>query len=142
MGMIWRGMVGGHAERLRLAPGESPAAATERVAIRARPAPPGGMAAAVSRSHLDPASVDFLARLGVKDQVSAGSAVKFCRVAEGGFGTTCEWDIAAGHAVVLAAGGIVTAADGTALTYGHSERDFRVPGFIAWGDPQAAKRAG
>jgi 3'(2'), 5'-bisphosphate nucleotidase len=103
------------------------------------------MTAAVSRSHLDPASVEFLARLRVNDQISAGSAVKFCRIAEGSadvyprFGTTCEWDIAAGHAVVMAAGGVVTASDGTPLSYGHGERDFRVPGFIAWGDPRAAK---
>jgi len=147
MGLLWRGAAGGHAERLRLAPGEPPGAATERVTIRARRAPPAGMTAAVSRSHLDPASVDFLARLGVRDRVSAGSAVKFCRVAEGSadvyprFGTTCEWDIAAGHAVVTAAGGVVTAPDGGELTYGHAERDFRVPGFIAWGDPQAARTA-
>jgi 3'(2'), 5'-bisphosphate nucleotidase len=99
------------------------------------------MTAAVSRSHLDPVTVAFLARLPVKDQIGAGSAVKFCRIAEGSadiyprFGTTCEWDIAAGHAVVLAAGGTMTATDGSALSYGHGERDFRVPGFIAWGDP-------
>jgi 3'(2'), 5'-bisphosphate nucleotidase len=142
MGMIWRGIVGGQAERLRLAPGDAPDAATERVTIRARPAPAAGMTAAVSRSHLDPVTVAFLARLPVKDQIGAGSAVKFCRIAEGSadiyprFGTTCEWDIAAGHAVVLAAGGTMTATDGSALSYGHGERDFRVPGFIAWGDPK------
>jgi len=148
MGLIWRGIVGGRAERLRLAPGDAPDAATERVVIRARPAPAAGMTAAVSRSHLDAKSVEFLARLPVKDQVGAGSAVKFCRIAEGSadvyprFGTTCEWDIAAGHAVVMAAGGVVTMPDGGALSYGHGERDFRVPGFIAWGDPGAAKALG
>jgi 3'(2'), 5'-bisphosphate nucleotidase len=146
MGLIWRGFVGGKAERLRLKPGDAPDAATERVAIRARPVPAAGLTAAVSRSHLDSATVEFLARLKVNDQIGAGSAVKFCRIAEGSadvyprFGTTCEWDIAAGHAVVMAAGGIVTAPDGTALSYGHGERDFRVPGFIAWGDPAAARR--
>ena len=144
MGTIWRGIVGGCAERLQLAPGGSADTATERVAILARPAPAAGLTAAVSRSHLDSTTVEFLSRLPVKDQVGAGSAVKFCRIAEGSadvyprFGTTCEWDIAAGHAVVLAAGGVVTATDGSALTYGHGERDFRVPGFIAWGDPGAA----
>jgi 3'(2'), 5'-bisphosphate nucleotidase len=148
MGTIWRGMVGGRAERLQLAPGAAPSAATERVVIRARSAPPQGLTAAVSRSHLDPDSVAFLGRLKVKDQIGAGSAVKFCRIAEGSadiyprFGTTCEWDIGAGHAVVLAAGGIVTQTDGGALSYGHHERDFRVPGFIAWGDPAAARDAG
>jgi 3'(2'), 5'-bisphosphate nucleotidase len=147
MGTIWRGVAGGPAERLRLAPGAAPEAATERVTIHGRPAPAKGLTAAVSRSHLDPASVEFLARLPVADQIGAGSAVKFCRIAEGSadlyprFGQTCEWDIAAGHAVVLAAGGTVTQPNGEPLTYGHYERDFRVPGFIAWGDPAAAKFA-
>ena len=45
-------------------------------------------------------------------------------------------------AVVLAAGGAMAAADGTPLSYGHGERDYRVPGFIAWGDPRAAKASG
>ena len=148
MGIIWRGIVGGRAERLQLAPGSRAETATERVAIRTRPAPAAGLTAAVSRSHLDPVTVDFLKHLQVKDQVGAGSAVKFCRIAEGSadvyprFGTTCEWDIAAGHAVVLAAGGAMAATDGTPLSYGHGERDYRVPGFIAWGDPSAAKAVG
>jgi 3'(2'), 5'-bisphosphate nucleotidase len=146
MGMIWRGIVGGPAERLRLAPGSAPDAATERVAIRARAVPADGLTAAVSRSHLDPVTVEFLGRLPVKDQVGAGSAIKFCRIAEGSadvyprFGTTCEWDIAAGHAVVGAAGGVMTGPDGAPLSYGHGERDFRVPGFIAWGDAGAPGR--
>ena len=145
MGLIWRGVVGGHAERLRLAPGASPDAAAERVAIRTRPAPVDGLVATVSRSHLDPATLAFLARRPVKQRISAGSALKFCRVAEGNadvyprFSPTCEWDIAAGHAVIMAAGGTVTAPDGTALSYGHGERNFRVPGFVAWGDRSAAK---
>jgi 3'(2'), 5'-bisphosphate nucleotidase len=144
MGMIWAGATGGKAERLRLTPGKTPDAATERTPLGVRKAPAEGLAAAVSRSHLDPTTVEFLGRLKVKDQVSAGSAVKFCRLAEGRadvyprFGTTCEWDIAAGHAVLVAAGGVMTAPDGSALSYGHRERDFRVPGFIAWGDPEAA----
>ena len=111
MGIIWRGIVGSMAERLRLTPGQGPETASERVAIRARTAPADGLTAAVSRSHLDSTTVEFLAKLRVKDQVGAGSAIKFCRIAEGSadvyprFGTTCEWDIAAGHAVVMAAGG-------------------------------------
>ena len=78
--------------------------------------------------------------------MSCGSALKFARIAEGSadvyprLAPTCEWDVAAGHALVVAAGGAVTAPDGTALTYGHA-RDFRIPGFLAWGDPQAAVAA-
>jgi 3'(2'), 5'-bisphosphate nucleotidase len=147
MGLIWRGIVGGQAERLELAAGKMPDGGTVKAPIRVRAAPSAGLTAAVSRSHLDPESVEFLARLDIKDRIGAGSAVKFCRIAEGSadvyprFGTTCEWDIAAGHAVVTAAGGIVTALDGSPLSYGHGERDFRVPGFIAWGDPAKAKAA-
>ena len=63
--------------------------------------------------------------------------MKFCRIAEGSadvyprFGQTCEWDIAAGHAVVVASGGTVTKPNGEPLSYGHQDRDFRVPGFVA-----------
>jgi 3'(2'), 5'-bisphosphate nucleotidase len=51
---------------------------------------------------------------------------------------TSEWDIAAGHAVVTAAGGKVTDAKGAALRFGEGAKDFLVPSFIAWGDPAAA----
>ena len=76
---------------------------------------------------------------------SLGSAVKFCRVAEGGadiyprLGPTSEWDVAAGHAVVSAAGGKVTDSAGAPLRFGAGRADFIVPEFIAWGDPGAAR---
>jgi 3'(2'), 5'-bisphosphate nucleotidase len=72
--------------------------------------------------------------------VACGSALKFCRIAEGAadiyprLASTCEWDVAAGHALVAAAGGTVTLPDGDALLYGATSSDFRVPAFIAWGD--------
>jgi 3'(2'), 5'-bisphosphate nucleotidase len=65
-------------------------------------------------------------------------------VAEGGvdiyprLSPTCEWDVAAGHAVVTAAGGKVTDRRGGALLFGTGRKDFIVPEFIAWGDPKAA----
>jgi 3'(2'), 5'-bisphosphate nucleotidase len=68
--------------------------------------------------------------------------LKFARIAEGSadlcvrLARTCEWDVAAGHAILAAAGGTVTAPDGAELAYGHAP-DFHVPGFIAWGDPSA-----
>jgi 3'(2'), 5'-bisphosphate nucleotidase len=49
---------------------------------------------------------------------------------------TSEWDIAAGHAVVTAAGGKITDATGGDVRFGHAS-DFIVPAFIAWGDPTA-----
>jgi 3'(2'), 5'-bisphosphate nucleotidase len=100
--------------------------------------------AAVSRSHGDERTEAFIdARGGAVRQV-AGSAIKFCRVAEGGadiyprLSPTCEWDVAAGHALVTSAGGKVTDAQGAALRFGAGRADFIVPEFIAWGDPQAA----
>jgi 3'(2'), 5'-bisphosphate nucleotidase len=78
--------------------------------------------------------------------VPCGSALKFCRIAEGAIdiyprlAPTSEWDVAAGHAVVGAAGGVVMASGGGPLTYGHVADAFRVPGFLAWGDPAAVRR--
>ncbi len=145
LGLVWRGQIG-RAERLRLAPGTHADAAYEQIEIRTRPCPATGLIAAVSRSHLDGETQAFLARLPVTKTLNCGSAVKFCQVAEGAadiyprFGTTCEWDVAAGHAVLAAAGGSLTTPEGTPLPYGRIAERFRVPGFIAWGDPSAAGR--
>jgi len=54
--------------------------------------------------------------------------------------TTCEWDVAAGHAVLVAAGGAVVTPEGAPLTYGRMLESFRVPAFVAWGDPPTAAR--
>ena len=56
--------------------------------------------------------------------------------------TTCEWDVAAGHALLVAAGGTVMTPEGGPLSYGRRDADFRVPAFIAWGDPSAPARFG
>jgi 3'(2'), 5'-bisphosphate nucleotidase len=144
LGLVYRGIVGRGAERLRLTPGAGLAQASEVVAIRTRTAPAGGLVAAVSRSHLEPATEAFLQGVDVHDRISSGSALKFCRIAEGTadlyprLSPTSEWDVGAGHAIVAAAGGIVTAPDRTPLKYGGASGDFRVPAFIAWGDPTAA----
>ena len=55
---------------------------------------------------------------------------------------TCEWDIAAGHAILTACGGVIAAPDGTPLAYGRTGEAFRVPGFVAWADPAGAKAVG
>jgi 3'(2'), 5'-bisphosphate nucleotidase len=141
-GIVWRGVVGRGAERLTSSPDY--AGLREATPIRARPWPAGRrVTAAVSRTHYEAASAAFLRRLGVTETIACGSALKFARIAEGAadvyprLAPTCEWDVAAGHALVTAAGGTVTAPDGTPLSYGRTS-DFRVPGFIAWGDPRAA----
>jgi len=81
--------------------------------------------AVASKSHLNQATIDYLeAAVGTCGYVSIGSSLKFCIVAEGEAdiypraAPTSEWDTAAGHAVLLAAGGIVDGPDGSALQYG------------------------
>ncbi|MBW7849532.1 MAG: 3'(2'),5'-bisphosphate nucleotidase CysQ [Rhodospirillales bacterium] len=106
--------------------------------IAVRDVPDEGLTVVASRSHGDPALLDaFLAGRKAARIANAGSSLKFCLVAAGEadvyprFGPTMEWDTAAGHAVVLAAGGRVTDADGRPLTYG--KPGFRNPHFIVWG---------
>ena len=102
----------------------------------------------MSRSHLDPRTAALLARLPVIERIACGSAVKFCQLAEGvadfypRLSTTCEWDVAAGHAVLAAAGGLLVTPEGNALAYGRTEAELRVPAFMAWGDPSAARTFG
>jgi len=139
-GLIYRGGVHRGAERLAM-PGDGAglnAAAGEPIRVRAPPR--SGVVAAVSRSHLDCATAALLDRLHIVNRMACGSALKFCRIAEGTadiyprLSPTCEWDVAAGHALVAAAGGTVTLPDGGALRYGEAASDFGVPAFIAWGD--------
>jgi len=145
-GLLWRGVVGSKAERLRLRLGADPAEAYDRKSIHARSAP-DRLIVATSRSHLDAASEDYLARLPVAKRFACGSSVKFCYLAQGEvdvyprLAPTHEWDIAAGCAILTAAGGSVTGPDGGALAFGRQAGKFLVPGFIAWGDPtKAAKK--
>lgn len=139
-GQLWRGVVGEKAERLRLLPDGADQAQT----ITTRRWPDADPVAAVSRSHMDAATDAFVKALGSITRAASGSAIKFCQIAEGNadvyprLGTTCEWDVAAGHALVTAAGGVVITPVGTALTYGRAAENFRVPAFIAWGDPGKA----
>jgi 3'(2'), 5'-bisphosphate nucleotidase len=121
-----------------------PGAATRRdgggapAPIRARAAPADGLVVLHSRSHANKPELErHLAAMTVKERVVAGSSLKFCWIAEGRgdlyprLGTTNEWDTAAGHAVLAAAGGSVRTVDGAELGYG--KRDFRNPHFIARG---------
>jgi len=144
-GLIWRAIAGAGAERLRLAAGEPAGCARDRVDIRTRPCSRSGLVALVSRSHLDAQTEALLGRLPLIRRVACGSAIKFCLLAQGEadiyprLSTTCEWDIAAGEAIIAAAGGRMTAPDGSALVYGRIDHELRVPGFVAWGDPREAE---
>ncbi|MBC7132524.1 MAG: 3'(2'),5'-bisphosphate nucleotidase CysQ [Roseovarius sp.] len=96
----------------------------------------GALMVVASKSHRDQATDDYIARYAVRDMTSAGSSLKFCLVATGEadlyprLGRTMEWDTAAGHAVLLGAGGRVLRFDDlTPLTYG--KPGFENPFFIA-----------
>ena len=105
--------------------------------IAARKAPERGIVAIASRSHRDAETQAFLDQAGVGECISAGSSLKFCLIAEGKadlyprFGRTMEWDTAAGHAVLAAAGGRVTTRDGAPFLY--RKPGFENPPFIARG---------
>ncbi len=109
---------------------------------------PEGLVAVASRSHADAETEAFLARLPVAERRAAGSSLKFCLVAEGladvypRFGPTMEWDTAAGDAVLRAAGGVVLEPSGALFAYGKAESRLRNGSFVAWGDPEVARRFG
>ncbi|TMJ23199.1 MAG: 3'(2'),5'-bisphosphate nucleotidase CysQ [Alphaproteobacteria bacterium] len=142
LGLIWGGLVSCGAERLQMeATRIGPA---EPIHTRQIPKRGDSWIAAVSRSHGDPRSEAFIASRPGAIRERLGSAIKFGRLAEGAadiyprLAPTSEWDVAAGHAVVTAAGGKVADAKGARLRFGESQDGFIVPEFIAWGDPSAA----
>jgi 3'(2'), 5'-bisphosphate nucleotidase len=136
-GLIWRGMVGYGADRLEFS-GRN--VGTPQI-IKSRPWPKDEIVVTVSRSHLDARTQAYLDRFPRTRRIGCGSSVKFCRLAEGAadlyprLAPTHDWDIAAGHAILTAAGGTVVAPDGSSLIYGSA--DLIIPAFVAWGDPAA-----
>ncbi len=90
-----------------------------------------------SKSHRDAATDAYIGLYDVADAVSAGSSLKFCLVAAGEadfyprLGTTMEWDTAAGHAVLRAAGGEVVVREGL-KPLNYAKRGFRNPHFLAF----------
>ena len=109
-----------------------------RRSIECRSVPVAGLTVVASRSHGDATALDaFLAGRSVAALTNAGSSLKLCLIAAGEadlyprLGRTMEWDIAAGHAVLLAAGGAVHDLQGRALCYG--KPGFDNPHFVASG---------
>ncbi len=106
--------------------------------IAARTPPEDGLVAMISRSHADMDVIAALfADMKIKQRMIAGSSLKFCRIATGiadlypRLGRTMEWDTAAGHAVLAAAGGSVRTLDAADLVYG--KPGFENPHFLARG---------
>jgi 3'(2'), 5'-bisphosphate nucleotidase len=113
-------------------------------AIRCRRIPANGLTVVSSRSHGDTSALErwlagWLQGRRVAGRLTAGSSLKFCLVAAGEadvyprFGRTMEWDTAAGHAVLAAAGGSVSTLDGVELGYG--KPGLENPSFVACGPP-------
>jgi 3'(2'), 5'-bisphosphate nucleotidase len=106
--------------------------------ISVRPVPNEGLTIVSSKSHGKGEKLDsFLAHYKIKKQIQRGSSLKMCSIAAGRadmyprFGLTCEWDTAAAHAILNAAGGIITDIQGRELTYGGADPKFLNPEFIA-----------
>jgi 3'(2'), 5'-bisphosphate nucleotidase len=134
LGLIWRGRFGRGAERLTFA-GDGTISSPQ--SIHTRTVPTDGLVIMVSRSHFEARTKTYLDGLPQARLMPCGSSMKFCRLAEGAadhyprLAPTHDWDIAAGHAILTAAGGSVTAPDGGPIVYGTKE--LLVPGFLAWG---------
>ncbi len=105
--------------------------------LKVREVPSSGPVAVASASHRDQETDNWLNDNDISKTVSIGSSLKFCLIAAGEadvyprYGPTMEWDTAAGHAVLLAAGGVVTCAEGMPFQYG--KLDYRNGPFIAKG---------
>ena len=112
----------------------------EAAPITCRDASLNGIDVLVSRSHSRNERLDdYLADKNVRNRIPCGSALKFGVLAAGEadlyprFGPTSEWDTAAGHAIVRAAGGDLETFDGRPFAYGKVEKNFLNPGFVAYG---------
>ena len=138
--MIYSGFTGGEgASRAGLsASGE--VGRREKMTARARHDP---LTILATRSHMNDETSAFLSQHPGALTRSIGSSLKFCLLAAGQadiyprFGTTMEWDTAAGDAILRAAGGTTETLDGKALTYGRRAQtgmaDFQNPFFVARG---------
>jgi 3'(2'), 5'-bisphosphate nucleotidase len=114
---------------------------------RVRPLPPEGPVTLVSRFHGDALSDSVAVAMGSRKTMPISSAVKFGLIATGEAdlhiraGQTMEWDIAAGDAILSAAGGLVLMLDGSVPVYGRGERGFRNPPFLAASSEELGRKA-
>jgi 3'(2'), 5'-bisphosphate nucleotidase len=129
-GEAWYTVAGGAMKRR---PGVAPAP------VHVRSTPADGGVCLISLT-MKPEHLEALrSRYGFADTRAMDSSIKLCRLAEGGadiyprHGTTMEWDIAAGHAVLRAAGGVVTDLDGAPFLYGKAGEGFKNGWFVARG---------
>jgi 3'(2'), 5'-bisphosphate nucleotidase len=116
---------------------ETPGGAETRV--QARPWPEGQALALVSHTMKEERAAELAAQYGFSLRAPMDSSIKLVRIAEGAadiyprHGPTMEWDTAAGHAILVAAGGRFTTPEGEAFTYGKADQGFRNGWFVARG---------
>lgn len=129
-GEAWFTTRGGAAKRI---------SGTASEPIRVRVAPPGETLGLISHTAKPETVAELKAAYGFQRAEPMDSSIKLCRIAEGAAdvyprrGPTMEWDIAAGHAVLINAGGVLTGLDGAPFLYAKSAAGFRNPGFVARG---------
>ena len=127
---VWRTCAAGV---IKTEPGKSP----RQVCVR--PWPSAGGVALISHTMKPEALAELRARYGFATTEAMDSSIKLCRIAEGAadisprHGPTMEWDIAAAHAVLLAAGGSLTTVEGAPFVYGKAAEGFRNGWFVARG---------
>jgi 3'(2'), 5'-bisphosphate nucleotidase len=132
-GVTYTGLVGAGATR------QTPGGEPVPIHVRVPSADPVRVVG--SRSHANPRLQHYLEPLGNYEMVSMGSSLKFCLLAEGKadfyprLGPTSEWDTAAAHAVVLAAGGQIVTLDNRPLQY-NLKPSLLNPEFLVFGDPE------
>jgi 3'(2'), 5'-bisphosphate nucleotidase len=132
-------LAGATAFRADLAAGGALPAPDAMKVIATSPVPGAGLRAVASRSHMNAPTEQWLRQRPVAELQRAGSSLKFCLIARGDadvyprLGPTMEWDTAAGHAILNAAGGCVVGLDGSPLRYGKKDAGFKNEGFVAWG---------
>lgn len=143
LGRLW--FAGDHAFAQDLGPLGEAEGEARRITVRAEPA--DGPVALVSRFHGDDASDKALRAAGAGSTAPMSSAVKFGMIASGEAdlhlrgGRTMEWDIAAGEAILRAAGGVVLTLDGTLPRYGRHRDGYANPPFVAASNEALARRA-
>ncbi|WP_297512422.1 3'(2'),5'-bisphosphate nucleotidase CysQ [uncultured Caulobacter sp.] len=130
-GETWFTTASGAAKRAAAGGPESP------IGVRARV--PGRVLGLVSHTMREEKAAELAAEYGFDLRAPMDSSIKMCRIAEGAadiyprHGPTSEWDTAAGHAVLVAAGGTFTQPDGAPFLYGKADQAFRNGWFVARG---------
>lgn len=138
LGKMWSG-IPGHAQLADVAV-DGEISGQRDIHTRRRPKTP---VALVSVTHKEPETDAWLECMPEHETAKVGSSLKFCLLAEGRADVyprmVClkQWDIAAGDAVLRAAGGMTLTLDGTPMRYGVENADFACTRFVGWGDHPA-----